>query len=190
MGSASRHLLFDSVEAIPKHRVGLLLGCVPRLADGSQNHYFVYRVDAAARLYHASRIEYVLVSGDPNRDGHDEPAAMRSALIERGVPQQRIIVDARGLRTLDSVLRAKLVYGLREFSLISQRFHNERAAYIARFAGLSVVGFNARDPAPISAFDTMRWREPFARVLAVLDMRVLHAQPRFVGERTPIEGIR
>lgn len=187
MGSASRNLLFDSVEAIPKNRVGLLLGCVPRLSDGRQNLYFVHRVEAAARLYHSHRIEYLLVSGDPNRDGHDEPAAMRRALMERGVPQERIVIDARGLRTLDSVLRAKLVYGLQQLSLISQRFHNERAAYIARSAGLAVVGLNARDPASMP-FDSMRWREPLARVLAVLDMRVLRTQPRFVGERIPIDG--
>lgn len=189
MESASSDLLFDSVEAIPKNRVGLLLGCVPRLADGRQNPYFVHRIDAAARLYHAHRIEYLLVSGDPNRDGHDEPSAMRRALIERGVPDSRIIIDGRGLRTLDSVLRAKLVYGLQDFSLISQRFHNERAAYIARAAGLTVVGFNARDPDPSTTFsDSARWREPFARVRAVLDVRLLHTQPRFVGERIPIDG--
>lgn len=179
MARASRGALFDSVESIPKNRVGLLLGCVPRLPDGRANLYFVRRVEAAARLFHQGKVQYIIASGDPTRDGNDEPSAMRRALIERGVPESKILIDPRGLRTLDSVLRARLVFGLRELTLISQRFHNERAAYIARSVGLSVWGFNAADP-PASMFDTMRWREPLARILAVLDARIFHTQPRFV----------
>lgn len=184
MPAASRALLFDSLDAIPKKRVGLLLGCVPRLADGRTNLYLTHRVRAAAKLYAAGKIEYVLASGDADHDGQDEPAAMKAWLIELGVPEDRIVVDAFGLRTLDSVLRAKLVFGLVDFTLISQRFHNQRAAYIARSAGLSVVGFNAPDPA--ASFDKMQVREPFARLLAVLDARVLRTQPRIVGARVQV----
>lgn len=185
MPAMSRGLLFDSVEEIPKKRVGLLLGCVPRLSDGRTNQYFEQRVEAAARLYHAGKVEYVLVSGDAERDGQDEPAAMRRGLLALGVPADRLVLDARGFRTLDSVLRAKLVFGLDELTLISQRFHNERAAYIARSIGLSVVGYNAKDPSD-RAFDKMRYREPFARLVAVIDARVLYTQPRYVDERIAI----
>lgn len=180
MPATSGAFLFDSIESIPKKRVGLLLGCAPRLADGRHNLYLTYRVRAAAELYTAGKIEYVLASGDADRDGQDEPAAMKAGLIKLGVPEERIVIDALGLRTLDSVLRAKLVFGLDDFTLISQRFHNQRGVYIARSAGLAVVGYNARDPA--SSFDKMQLREPFARMLAVIDARLLHTQPRFLGE--------
>jgi SanA protein len=166
--SATHGLLFDDPNAIAKNRVGLVLGCVPRMNDGQPNRYFTARMQAAARLFQAGKVEYLLVSGDAARDGQDEPAAMRTALIASGVPDARIVVDAKSLRTRDSIWRAKWVYGLSQFTLISQRFHNQRAATIAHSMGLSVVGFNAVDP-PRTWRDKMQWREPFARVLAVLE---------------------
>jgi SanA protein len=185
MPSLSRGLLFDEIEAIPSNRVGLLLGCVPRLPDGRTNRYFTARIEAAARLLHAGKVRFLLVSGDADRDGQDEPAAMRAGLLGLGVPDAAIALDPQGLRTFDSVARAKLVYGLGQFTLISQRFHNERAVYIARALGLSVVGYNAGDP-PRIPHDRMRYREPFARMLAVLDARVLRTKPRHHGERVSI----
>lgn len=174
MPSATNGLLFDDPNDVPTNRVGLVLGCVPRLPDGRPNRYFTFRMQAAARLFRAGRVEYFLVSGDAARDGQDEPAAMRAALIESGVPESRIVVDGKSLRTRDSILRAKWVYGLSRFTLISQRFHNQRAATIAQSMGLSVVGFNAIDP-PRAFFDKMQWREPFARILAVLEARLPNA---------------
>jgi SanA protein len=182
---ASSGLLFDNLEAIPRNRVGLLLGCVPRLADGRTNQYFTLRVQAAARLFHADKVAYLLVSGDARRDGQDEPAAMRDALLALQVPDERIVLDVHGLRTLDSIARAKQVFGLEQLTVISQRFHNERAIYIARAFGLAVVGYNASDP-PHLVDDKMRMREPFARLIAVLDTRVLKTKPRTLGERVTI----
>jgi SanA protein len=185
MSALSRGLLFDDLEAIPSNRVGLLLGCMPRLPDGRTNRYFTARVEAAARLLHAGKVRFLLVSGDANRDGQDEPAAMRAGLLGLGVKDAAIVLDPHSLRTFDSVARAKLVYGLGQFTLISQRFHNQRAVYIARALGLSVVAYNADDP-PRMPHDTMRYREPFARMLAVLDVRVLGTKPRHLGERISI----
>ncbi|HEY5954970.1 MAG TPA: ElyC/SanA/YdcF family protein, partial [Polyangiaceae bacterium] len=146
MPARSRGLLHDDPQGIAPNRVGLVLGCVPRMPDGRPNLYFTYRIEAASRLYRAGKVEYLLVSGDAARDGQDEPAAMRTALLASGVPDAKIVVDPKGLRTRESILRAKWVYGLGQFTLISQRFHNERAAYIARSMGLSVIGLNAVDP--------------------------------------------
>lgn len=184
MPTQSRGLLYDDIELIPENPVGLVLGCVPRMPDGKVNRYFAARIEAAARLFHAGKVEYLLVSGDAARSGQDEPAAMRAGLLALRVPENRIVVDPRGLRTLDSVFRAQLVFGLTRATLVSQRFHNERAAYIAQGIGLSVVGFNAADPP--RGLDKMRIREPFARILAVLDRRVFGTQPRYVDERITI----
>lgn len=184
MPARSAELLYDDLERIPHNRVGMVLGCVPRLADGRTNLFLTERIAAAARLYHAGKVDYLLVSGDAERGGQDEPAAMRAGLLKLKVPDARIVIDPRGLRTLDSVFRAKLVYGLTAMTIISQRFHNERAAYIAQGIGVAVVGFNATHPEVV--IDKMRIREPFARVLAVLDARVLGTQPRYLGEHVVI----
>jgi SanA protein len=183
--SASRGLLFDELAAIPTNRVGLVLGCIPRMPDGRPNLYLTYRIEAAARLFHAGKVSYLLVSGDARHDGQDEVAAMREGLLALKVPGSRIVLDGRGLRTLDSVVRAATIYGLSGFTLVSQRFHNERAAYIARSFGLSVVGYNAIDPAPVS-FDKMRYREPIARLLAVVETRTRWRVPHDTGERIRI----
>lgn len=180
MPVASRGLLFDDVSAIEHNRVGLVLGCVPRLPDGRKNLYLVRRIEAAARLFRAQKVDYLLVSGDIDRDGQDEPRAMREGLLALGVPDERIVADPLGLRTLDSIARARQVFGLSRMTLVSQRFHNERAVYIAHALGLSVVGYNAADPAPLP-WDKMRFREPFARILAVLDMRVFGTEPTHLG---------
>ena len=182
---ACRGLLFDDLAAIPHHRVGLVLGCVPCLPDGRPNLYLTRRIEAAARLYHAGKVSYLLVSGDTQRDGQNEVAAMREGLLALGVPDARIAMDGLGLRTFDSILRATEVYGLSQFTLVSQRFHNERAVYIAKAFGLSVVGYNALDPVPVR-FDRMRYREPIARILAVVDTRVRGFIPHEAANRIRI----
>jgi SanA protein len=189
MPAKSRGLLFDDVSAIEHNRVGLVLGCVPRLPDGRQNLYLVRRIEAAARLYHAQKVDYLLVSGNANLAGQDEPAAMRQGLLALGVPEARIVVDPLGLRTLDSVARAHEVYGQSRLTLVSQRFHNERAVYIAQALGLAVVGYNAADP-PRLPRDKLRLREPFARILAVLDMRVFGTQPTHLGAPIAIGEVK
>ena len=46
------------------------------------------------------------------------------ALVERGVPEDRIVCDFAGLRTLDSVVRMKEVFGVSTMIFVSQEFHN------------------------------------------------------------------
>lgn len=123
--------LYDQVETIPENRVGLLLGTSPKLRGGRPNLYFNYRITAAVELFQAGKISRILVSGDNRRMNYNEPVEMRKALIAHGIPDSVIVMDFAGIRTLDSVIRAKKVFGQDRFTIISQRFHNERALYIA-----------------------------------------------------------
>ena len=137
--------LYDQVETIPENRVGLLLGTSPKLRGGRPNLYFNYRITAAVELFQAGKISRILVSGDNRRMNYNEPVEMRKALIAHGIPDSVIVMDFAGIRTLDSVIRAKKVFGQDRFTIISQRFHNERALYIAGRNGIEAVGFNAKD---------------------------------------------
>lgn len=56
---------------------------------------------------------------------------MRKDLIKAGIPASRIVMDFAGFRTLDSVVRTKEVFGTDGFTIITQRFHCERAVFIA-----------------------------------------------------------
>lgn len=126
-------------------------------------------LDAAEAAYRAGKVQVLLLSGEGRSDGYDEPGAMYRDLTARGVPGERLLLDRSGLRTLDSVARADEVFGLREFTVISQPFHNQRAMFLARARGLDVVGLNARDVTGRSGLKVQR-REVLARVRAVLDV--------------------
>ena len=177
--------LFDDAAAVPARRAALVLGCVRELPNGRPNQYFRLRVKAAVELFQAGRVEHLLVSGDNHRRGYDEPSDLKEALMAAGVPEDRVTCDYAGFRTLDSVVRAKEVFGLDSFVVVSQPFHNERAIFLARAKGIDAVGFNAGDVAGRDSLRT-RLREHLARVAALLDVWVWHRQPRFLGPRVEL----
>lgn len=178
---ASRGKLFDDVTKVPASRVGLVFGTTDRFQD-RENLYFRYRIDAAEKLWRAGKIKIILVSGDNREKYYNEPEKMKRALINRGIPEDRIACDYAGLRTLDSVVRAKEVFGLNEAVFISQRFHNERAVYLAEANGMKVTAFNAQDVATRGGLKT-KLREVGARVKMWLDVRVLGTRPKHLGEK-------
>jgi len=172
---------------VPRRDAAVVLGCARYLANGRENLYFRHRIAAAARLYEAGKVDYLVVSGDNSRKDYDEPSAMREALVEAGVPEERIYRDYAGFRTLDSVVRAREIFGLESLVFVSQRFHNERAIYLARHRGIDAVAFEAWEP-PLRYALRTRLREVGARSAAVLDVRLLNRQPKFLGERVVLGG--
>ncbi len=146
--------------------------------------YYDYRIEAVVKLYEAGKINRVLVSGDNRHKSYSEPDLMKADLLEAGIPDEHIYLDFAGFRTLDTVVRAKKVFGLKEFTVISQKFHNGRAICLAKWQGISAVGFNARDISVKKGLK-VRLREGFARVKMVLDM-ITNKQPHFLGEKVEI----
>ena len=179
--------LFDDVQQVPEQAVGLVFGTSDKIVN-QDNLYFTHRIDAAVELWDAQKVRCLIVSGDNRDKYYNEPDKMRTALIERGVPREVIVRDFAGLRTLDSVVRAKQIFQAPSVVLVSQRFHNERATYIARSKGLECVGYNAKDVNASAGMKT-RLREVLARVKMWLDVRILNTQPRHLGplETLPIE---
>lgn len=186
VSSHTRAFVTNDIHAIDETKVAVLLGTSRYLSNGSKNSYFEYRMDAAARLYKAGKVKYILVSGDNRKKNYNEPVAMQKALMERGVPEEHIILDYAGFRTLDSIVRAREVFGQKEFIVVSQQFHNERAVYIARHKGMDAYGYNARDVEVAAGFRT-RLREMLARTKMMLDLYILHTEPHFLGEEIKIE---
>ena len=166
--------VFSDIDSIKYNKVGLLLGTTPQARIGRiTNYFFIYRIDAAEELYKAGKIEKILISGDENSlDGINEPECMRDSLVARGVPANAITLDGKGYRTICSVVNANKVYGLKSFTIISQKFHNERAIYQAEHLGLDVENlqaYNAKMPKSRRAFLTTI-REYFARVKMFYDL--------------------
>ena len=171
---------FTDVNQLPHRKVALVLGCSPKFGRGP-SRMFRYRIMAAAELLRAGKVEYLLVSGDRRRPKYNEPVEMRKALLAEGVPAERIVLDCAGLRTLDSIVRAKEIFGQQQVIVVSQHFHNQRAIFLANHEGLDAVGYNARD---VLLMDQLRERG--ARIKALLDVYVLHTRPRFMGEPVAI----
>ena len=170
----ARGKAFSDIDSIKYNKVGLLLGTTPQARIGRiKNYFFIYRIDAAEELYKAGKIEKILISGDENSlDGINEPECMRDSLVARGVPASDIILDGKGYRTICSVFNANKVYGLKSFTIISQKFHNERALYQAEHLGLDVENlqaYNAKMPQSRRAYITTI-REYFARVKMFWDL--------------------
>ena len=185
---AVRGRSFERVADVPARPVALVLGANRTTGDGRWlNPHFAHRIEAAAELYLAGKVKRLLVSGDNHRPGYDEPADMKTALIARGVPASAITLDSAGFRTLDSVVRAREVFGQTQLVIVSEPFHNARALFLCRFYGIDAVAFNAR---PVS-LRVSRWanaREWLARVKVVLDLYVLRTHPKFLGPKLPLAG--
>jgi SanA protein len=169
---------------LPRSPVGLVLGCAERMPDGRQNQFFVARMAAAAQLYRSGKVSFLLLSGDNSRPDYDEPSDMKRALERLGVPSARLVLDHAGFRTLDSVVRARQVFGVQKLIVVSQHFHNLRAVYLARAHGIEAYGFDAEEVGGVGgAWPKMR--EVASRLFAVLDVHVLRTEPRFLGPREP-----
>ena len=184
--SAAKGTVYDRVEDLPDPRTVLLMGCVKTLASGYSNPFFQTRIEAAAKLYAAGKAPAIIVSGDNHICGYDEPTDMKRALIQAGVPADKIYCDYAGFRSLDSVVRAKKVFGQDRVIVVSQRFHNERSLYLAQRSGLDAVAFNAAGIRFGWALKTYI-REAFARVKAVLDVDLLGVEPKFLGPAVSLD---
>jgi len=173
----------SDVNKIKKTKTALLLGTSRTLRNGTRNNYFYNRINAALELFHSGKIRYLIVSGDNKTSDYNEPLDMKNELIKGGVPEKNIYLDYAGFRTFDSVIRAKEIFGQNSLLIISQKFHNERAVYIARNNNMDAFAYNAKDVKAQSL--KIRLREYFARDKVFLDM-VLGVKPKFLGAKIEI----
>jgi SanA protein len=181
----SKGRIYSDLNAIPKNKVGLVLGTSRHMKNGQANPFFYNRIKAAASLFFAGKIRYVLVSGDNRFYTYNEPREMKRELMKMGIPDSSIIMDFAGFRTLDSVVRCKKVFGQSDVTIISQEFHNERALFIAKFYEMNAVAYSAKDPDPEYSL-AINIREYFARTKVFLDLYILHKSPYFLGKSVKI----
>lgn len=182
--SKTKNAIFENVKDVPYNKVGVVLGTIKILPNGYVNRYFKYRIEATVALYKAKKIKYIIVSGDNSSKKYNEPEDMKNALIAKGIPANKIFMDFAGFRTLDSVVRARDVFGQNSFTIISQKFHNERAIYLAYLEGLEIVAFNAKDVTINYGIKT-QIREKLARVKVFIDY-FTGKEPKFLGKKIKI----
>ena len=177
--------IYDDWSLLPDNEVGLVLGTSNRTRSGAPNPQFYSRVHAAAQLYQLGKIKRIIVSGANPDSTYNEPRTMRRELVKSGVPPAAIYMDFAGFRTFDSVARAQVVFGLDKVTIITQRYHAYRAVFVAKKLHLQVAAYAAPSD-DIGPFTRTMLREVMARVRVVLDIYVLHTEPKFLGPQQPV----
>ncbi len=182
---STKTAIYNSIESTPTKDVALILGTSRYTNRGTTNLFFKYRIKAAVDLFNKGKVKHIIVSGDNSLLSYNEPREMLKALILAGIPDSVITLDFAGFRTLDSVVRCKKVFGQSKVIIVSQRFHIERALFIAEKYEMEAIGFAAQSPPERYSLLT-HFREYFAKTKAVIDLYIIHKEPKFLGEKVQI----
>ena len=164
-----------STNTISEPATVLVLGSAP-----GKNAFFINRMRAAYTLYQDNKARHFILSGDNHNVGYNEPEAMRQFLIQLGIPDSMITLDYAGFRTLDSVVRAKCVFGQNKLIIVSQRYHLSRALYLAKQHDIDCIGYCAINPSKTLMRNAQN-REWLARVKAMIDVHICKTKPHFLG---------
>jgi SanA protein len=173
----------SEVADVPKAEVAIVPGALVE-PDGDLSAMLAARVEQASRLWHAGKVEKILVSGDHGTWKYDEPDTMRKALVRDGVAPEDVFEDHAGFDTWATMVRARRIFGVDEAVVITQGFHMPRALYLADEAGIDATGLTA---------DLQSWgyqgrkssvREVLSRVKAVADVTL--DTPAMAGPKIPI----
>jgi SanA protein len=187
MVHAARPYIYGDIATMPRNDVALVLGTGPFTAKGNTNLHFVVRVKAAAALLKSGKVKHLLLSGDNHIRGYDEPTEMKKALLKLGVPDSAMTLDYAGLRTLDSMERARKIFGQTNLTIVTEEFHAARSVFLARHFGIEPVLFTA-DSLPLAWEYPVTVREIPARVWASFDVYVWHRGARHLGEQVQIDA--
>ncbi len=173
------------IDEVPHAQVAIVPGALVQ-PNGKMSAMLADRVRQASALWHAGKVEKILVSGDHHTWAYDEPGTMRKALVAEGVTPRDVFEDHAGFDTWATMVRARGIFGVRDAVVVTQGFHMPRALFLADAAGIDASGLTA---------DLHEWgyqgrksdvREVLSRVKAIAD--VGFDAPAMAGPRIPISS--
>jgi SanA protein len=173
----------DAVSEVPPAQVAIVPGALV-MPNGKMSGMLRDRVAQASALWHAGKVEKILVSGDHHTWAYDEPGTMRKALVADGVPGRDVFEDHAGFDTWATMVRARGIFGVRDAVVVTQGFHMPRALFLADAVGIEATGLTA---------DLHQWgyqgkkssvREVLSRVKAIADVTL--NTPAMAGPSIPI----
>jgi len=185
-----RERIYGRVDEVPPRPVAVVLGA-GLWPDGSLTPVLADRVATAVELYRAGVVQKLLFTGDNRFVDYNEPQRMFEYAVALGVPGEDIVLDYAGRRTYDSCYRARVIFGVEEAVVVTQRFHLARALYLCDAVGgdtrdIDAVGIVADRQDYTARRYTWEIREYLALALAWWDVNVRRPVP-VLGERLPIE---
>ncbi|QAT42614.1 SanA/YdcF family protein [Aminipila luticellarii] len=154
--------------------------------DGTPNHMLEDRLETAFALYKSGAAPKLLLSGDHGRNEYDEVNAMKGYMLERGVPKEDIFLDLAGFSTYDSMYRAKAVFQVNSVIVVTQRYHQYRALYLAEKLGYKAYGV-CSDQEVYMGQTIRNIREILARNKDFFKVMIKPA-PSYLGDIIPISG--
>lgn len=163
--------LYDSTLSIPINKYGLILGTSKTSRSGKDNHYFVNRIDAAVALINAGKIQYLVISGDNKNEDYNEIKDIKEALLKKGISSSILLYDPKGFDTYKSIDNLSEWLKKDTVTIISQKFHNQRAVFIANEKGINAIGYNAKSVSKSYGFLTSL-REHLARIKMIFDLYI------------------
>lgn len=143
----------------------IVLGC--RVEGDTPSESLQHRIDAAADylLVHPS-VEVIVSGGQGPDERVSEAEAMRRGLVDRGVAEDRIVLEDRSTSTLENLTFAKELLpddGRAPVIIVTEGYHMYRALAVAERVGLDATGLAA--PSPRWLVATSWVREWFAITL-------------------------
>jgi len=180
-----RDRIYTRVEDVPPRAVAIVLGA-GLWPDGSLTPVLADRVVTASDLYHMGVVRRLLFSGDNRFVNYNEPGAMRDYAVRLGVPQDVIVLDYAGRRTYDTCYRARVIFGVEQAVVVTQRFHAARVLYLCNALGVDAVAVVADRQDYTLRRLTWETREYLALAQAWWDVNVRHPVP-VLGAPLPIE---
>ena len=140
-----------TVATVPSAPAALVLGAQVH-PDGTPSAFLAARLDLATQLYRAGKVKLILVSGASTAPEYDEPQAMRSYLIDAGIPESQVIIDNAGIDTYSSCVRAREIFGVSDLIVVHRviTYHGPWPPVCAsgstRTGSATTVLVNTRDP--------------------------------------------
>lgn len=122
----------------------IVLGCGLN-SDGTPSHTLENRLDGCVEYYSKNPDCYVVVTGAVSRFGNmTEGAAMKKYLVEKGIPEYRILVDEKATNTKENFeysLQLLKNVGLdnKNICFVTNSFHIFRGSQYAKWAGFENI---------------------------------------------------
>ena len=171
------------VAEVPRAQVAIVPGALVQ-PNGKMSGMLRDRVSQASALWHAGKVEKVLVSGDHHSWAYDEPGTMRKALVADGVSPRAVFEDHAGFDTWATMVRARSIFGVRDAVVVTQGFHMPRALFLADAAGIEATGLTANQHHWGYQGRKSEVREVLSRVKAIADVTL--NTPAMAGPSIPV----
>lgn len=166
---STQKFIYEDISSIKNYQYCLLLGTSKYTVKKSINLYYKYRIESVKYLHENSKINKIILSGDSRESNYDETKYMKKDLLSMKIPEDILIIDTDGFRTIFSILNLHKKYNIDDVIVVSQRFHLERAIFIGKVFGLKLKGFAAKDIDGISKIK-IQIRERGARIRLLFDL--------------------